>query len=188
MPRSTRAEIRASLERIEAILQEHPEGVQRAEIRDALNTQYNEDLADRTLRRRLEQLEDEGRLVRKGKSRATRYHTTDRGAGAPPLTGEGAEGAIALSAEGLEVQRLVRLPRQQREPCTYDRAFLDDYAPGETWYLPEETRDELMATGETPNPERPAGTYARDILDRLLIDLSWASSRLEGNTYSRLDT
>lgn len=45
-----------------------------------------------------------------------------------------------------------------------------------------------MAIGETTDPERPAGTYARDILDRLLIDLSWASSRLEGNTYSRLDT
>lgn len=33
-----------------------------------------------------------------------------------------------------------------------------------------------------------AGTYARQILDRLLIDLSWNSSRLEGNTYSLLDT
>lgn len=32
------------------------------------------------------------------------------------------------------------------------------------------------------------GTYARQILDRLLIDLSWASSHLEGNTYTRLDT
>jgi Fic family protein len=34
----------------------------------------------------------------------------------------------------------------------------------------------------------PAGTYARQILHRLLIDLSWNSSRLEGNTYSLLDT
>jgi Fic family protein len=34
----------------------------------------------------------------------------------------------------------------------------------------------------------PAGTYSRAILNRLLIDLSWASSNLEGNTYSRLDT
>ena len=33
-----------------------------------------------------------------------------------------------------------------------------------------------------------AGTFAKDILSRLLIDLSWASSRLEGNTYSQLDT
>lgn len=36
--------------------------------------------------------------------------------------------------------------------------------------------------------QQPSGTYARQILDRLLIDLSWASSRLEGNTYTRLDT
>lgn len=39
-----------------------------------------------------------------------------------------------------------------------------------------------------PDGSRPAGTYARQVLGRLLIDLSWASSRLEGNTYSRLDT
>lgn len=202
MPRSTKAEIRASLERIEAILQEYPDGVQRAEIRDALNARYSEDLPDRTLRRRLEQMEGEGRLVREGKSRAIRYRPADRGAGVPPVTGEGSggeprsdaqvgrseEAAIPLSAEGLEVQRLVRLPRQKRAPSTYDRAFLEDYAPGETWYLPKGTRDALKAAGVTPNPERPAGTYARDILGRLLIDLSWASSRLEGNTYSRLDT
>jgi Fic family protein len=30
-----------------------------------------------------------------------------------------------------------------------------------------------------------AGTYAKQILIRLLIDLSWNSSRLEGNTYTR---
>ena len=34
----------------------------------------------------------------------------------------------------------------------------------------------------------PAGTLGRAVMDRLLIDLSWASSHLEGNTYSRLDT
>ena len=30
--------------------------------------------------------------------------------------------------------------------------------------------------------------FAKQILNRLLIDLSWNSSRLEGNTYSLLDT
>jgi hypothetical protein len=202
MARSTKDEIRASLERIEAILQEHPEGMDRAQIQDALGTHYNEDLADRTLRRRLLKLQDERRLVRTGRGRGIRYHATDGRAEAPPPADEAsgdepstfeqaegdAEAAIALSVEGLEVRRLIRLPRQQREPCTYDREFLDDYVPGETWYLSEEVRDKLMAAGETPDAERPAGTYARDILDRLLIDLSWASSRLEGNTYSRLDT
>ena len=40
----------------------------------------------------------------------------------------------------------------------------------------------------SPTAIRPAGTFAKDILSRLLIDLAWASSRLEGNTYTRLDT
>jgi hypothetical protein len=42
--------------------------------------------------------------------------------------------------------------------------------------------------GRPPDGERPAGTYARTIYSRLLIDLSWNSSRLEGNTYSLLET
>lgn len=40
----------------------------------------------------------------------------------------------------------------------------------------------------SPTSTLPAGTYARRILDRLLIDLSWNSSRLEGNTLTLLDT
>jgi Fic family protein len=42
--------------------------------------------------------------------------------------------------------------------------------------------------GKTTDHQEPAGTYSRAILNRLLIDLSGASSHLEGNTYSRLDT
>ncbi|MBL4827429.1 MAG: Fic family protein, partial [Spongiibacteraceae bacterium] len=34
----------------------------------------------------------------------------------------------------------------------------------------------------------PAGTYLLQIYQRLLIDLTWNSSRLEGNTYSLLET
>ncbi|MEK6303368.1 MAG: Fic family protein [Acidobacteriota bacterium] len=51
-----------------------------------------------------------------------------------------------------------------------------------------ETIAQLNRIGRTPDSEKPAGTYARHILDRLLVDLSWASSQLEGNTYSLLDT
>jgi hypothetical protein len=40
----------------------------------------------------------------------------------------------------------------------------------------------LHDLGRAPGAERPAGPYARQILSRLLVDLSWASSRLEGNT------
>jgi len=60
--------------------------------------------------------------------------------------------------------------------------------PNETAYLSDAIRSHLHELGRTPDEHRPAGTYARDMLNRLLIDLSWSSSRLEGNTYSLLDT
>jgi len=46
----------------------------------------------------------------------------------------------------------------------------------------------LFNLGAGVEKGRPAGTYARKIYQRLLIDLSWNSSRLEGNTYSLLET
>jgi Fic family protein len=70
----------------------------------------------------------------------------------------------------------------------YNRAFLDAYTPNETYYLPEETRKHLTEAGRVYQDKLPAGTYAREIHNRLLIDLSWNSSRLEGNTYSLLET
>jgi len=70
----------------------------------------------------------------------------------------------------------------------YQRAFLEGYVPNQTAYLPDVLKTHLHQLGRTPDSTRPAGTYAREILNRLLIDLSWSSSRLEGNTYSLLDT
>jgi hypothetical protein len=82
----------------------------------------------------------------------------------------------------------VRKPHAQRTPVGYNREFLDQYRPNESSYLTAETIAFLTRIGTTADAERPAGTYARHILNRLLVDLSWASSRLEGNTYSLLDT
>ena len=51
------------------------------------------------------------------------------------------------------------------------------------------SRPRLISASSAPNASSaPAGTYSRAILNRLLIDLSWASSQLEGSTCSRLDT
>jgi Fic family protein len=98
-----------------------------------------------------------------------------------------------VSAAGAQIQRYVNQPRHMRRPVGYQTAFLDAYRVNETAYLPHALRDELRSMGSAPlkaaqNQPAPAGTFAKDILNRLLIDLSWASSQLEGNTYSRLDT
>jgi hypothetical protein len=93
-----------------------------------------------------------------------------------------------LTAEGRGKGRRYRAPIQHRRPVGYRRDFLDNYRPNVTYYLPAETRQRLLDMGRPPDGERPAGTYARTIYSRLLIDLSWNSSRLEGNTYSLLET
>ena len=82
----------------------------------------------------------------------------------------------------------VEQPLSGRKPVGYQQEFLQNYQPGITWYLPLTLRRQLHKMGQTVKASEPAGTYSRDILSRLLIDLSWASSHLECNTYSRLDT
>jgi hypothetical protein len=95
---------------------------------------------------------------------------------------------VPTSAEAEEIRNYVRQPAARRRPVGYEREFLETYRPNDTAYLSPEIRTHLQNIGRSPDGERPAGTYARDILGRLLIDLSWASSQLEGNTYTRLDT
>jgi len=104
------------------------------------------------------------------------------------MTATGEVYGVRLSAAGAEVRALVRREATQRAPVGYNVAFLDRYQPNRSSYLDAALRARLLEMGKSPFAERPAGTYARDVLDRLLIDLSWSSSRLEGNTYSRLDT
>ena len=139
----------------------------------------------RTLQYWLARLVADGRLVREGDRRWTRYRLPGA-----PLTVPSATDRlpIPVSAAGSATYESVRQPLALRTPVGYDRAFLGSYRPNVTFYLSEDERAQLAATGRVMSPEQPAGTHARQILDRLLIDLSWNSSRLEGNTYSMLDT
>ncbi len=95
---------------------------------------------------------------------------------------------LPFSTEGVEIREIVRRPPEVREPVGYDRSFPDSYHPNESFYLTQAERALLHEVGGPQIGEQPAGTYARQILNRLLIELSWNSSRLEGNTYSLLDT
>ena len=93
-----------------------------------------------------------------------------------------------MTPEGEAIRKAVRQSSLEKTPVGYDRDFLDRYRPNETYYLPEDVRRQLAEWGRAAGDALPAGTHARQVLDRLLIDLSWNSSRLEGNTYSLLET
>jgi len=147
----------------------------------------------RTLQRDLDRLVQQGKLEIKGKGRATKYIVVfDDYVDSPYHLREQPANQIPepewLTAEGRRIRYLVQRPRTQRIPVGYKSAFLDAYQPNRTWYLPVETREELARIGYVGTDELPPGTYLRQVLQRLLIDLSWNSSRLEGNTYSLLET
>jgi hypothetical protein len=126
-----------------------------------------------------------------GERRWARYRLPEA---RPPVAAEAgkapslAEPAIPLSKAAAEIRAYLRRPPEARTPAGYDRAFLDAYRPNVSSYLSLAERAHLHEVGKPAAGEQSAGTYAKHILSRLLIDLSWNSSRLEGNTYSLLDT
>lgn len=182
-----------TLNTILQIVHHFPQG---ASIDDILQ-KLNSSLSKRTLQRYLALLSREGRLITLGKARSQRYQVPNSEHATPlifstpkdaSIESEQIESLIPLSATALSIQAHVRQPIQARRPVGYQPEFLDQYRPNETYYLSENIRKHLLEIGKSPDGARPAGTYARQILNRLLIDLSWNSSRLEGNTYSLLET
>lgn len=148
------------------------------------------DIARRTAQRLIAKLIDSELVNAQGKGRARRYFSSGAKVGVGKLTG--GDGTfpdfIPVSADSQDILTYIDQPLVARKPVGYQRDFLDTYLPNKTWYLSDSLRRQLHKMGQTAEVDEPAGTYSRAILNRLLIDLSWASSHLEGNTYSRLDT
>ena len=171
----------ADLDAIEAAVAKIDDGASVAQIAAALGGR----LPRRTLQYHLRTLVGAGRLRLTGGGRAARYHLAG---GRDDAAGPPADGIIPLSPEGEALLAYVRQPVAARQPIGYDRAFLDGYRPNESFYLSDRDRERLAVAGRPRIEPAAAGTYAKQILNRLLIDLAWNSSRLEGNTYSLLDT
>ena len=179
---------------IEQAISKYPDGIGISALEKALTLHLPKALNRRTLQRRLERLIADKRITTEGESIALVYkHAPNLGINVEPLVAKSTIGGeagfyVPVSPEGGIIRDLVRQPLMRRQPVGYQRSFLEEYEPGVTFYLSGSLRVQFHELGRTSADERPAGTYARGILNRLLIDLSWASSRLEGNTYSRLDT
>jgi hypothetical protein len=175
----SRQQLEQELNAIENVLANYTQGASIEDIRPLLHMEL------RTLQRRLKELVSQGRASISGQRRGTLYHPIKKS----PLTIATTEIEIVpLSAEGKEIRTIVLQPVAKRRPVGYNIDFLSDYHPNIDSYLTEKDKGRLAELGKTASLNQPAGTYAKEILERLLIDLSWNSSRLEGNTYSLLDT
>ncbi len=141
------------------------------------------DVARRTAQRWISRLIDEGHLTAFGETRARRYVAVKMiPAAFPPVLEDVFPSYIPLSADSQDILSYVNQPLEVRKPVGYQQDFLDSYQPNQTRYLSESLCRQLRKMGSTGQADSPAGTYSRAILNRLLIDLSWASSHLEGNT------
>lgn len=165
------------------LLGKHPEGLSRGQIAEKLSFISHV----KTLQRRLSALADDDRIARKGERKATRYHPlktsieTVKGDLKDSLTN-------IFSPKSQKKLKFLDMPLHTREKVSYKRDFLDSYVPNQSQYVSKKIREALFQEGKRFDEQLAAGTYARQISQRLLIDLSYNSSRLEGNTYSRLDT
>ena len=184
---------------IEAVVRGSGTALSAAEIEAGLA----ERIPRRTVQNRIAILVRGGRLTVEGTGRGTRYgvpersiasvdvglseqEETPRSVRIKEITLLGEVG-LHLTKAARQIQSHVVKPLEARTPIGYRQDFLDDYRPDRP-YLSVEERERLHALGRTPAPHLPAGTHASEVLTRFLIDLSWNSSRLEGNTYTLLDT
>jgi len=177
---------RRQIELILKVLEDSPEGLPVGRIAEELKRQHGVRLGAGAIAYRL-RLVTPHRVTPSGEGKGRRYRIADAVAPAQ-RTPDAAAASAWLTPEGAAIRAAADRPRGERRYVTYRRAWLEAYTPGSSWYLSKGTRAHLHRIGTPGAAERPAGTFARDILSRLLIDLSWASSRLEGNTYTRLDT
>lgn len=176
-------EIEQQKEDITSLLGKFPEGLSRGQISEELGFFIN----DKTLQRRLAALIADDKVTRTGIKKGTRYHSL-------PLRKE-TDGehlkditTTVFSPQSQKILKFLNTPLYSREKVSYNRDFLDAYTPNRSQYVPDKIREALFLQGKRFDQHLAAGTYAQQICQRLLIDLSYNSSRLEGNTYSHLDT
>ncbi len=172
------------LEYLVQIIALHSDGISLEELLNSIN----EAAPRRTVQYRLSTLVKSGIIRIEGAGRSSKYYINPGQSGSRKTETIQSTFTIPLSIEGSQLRKEISTPIQLRRHTSYRREFLDSYEPNKTFYLSQPILEKLFKLGTGTEKGRPAGTYARKIYQRLLIDLSWNSSRLEGNTYSLLET
>jgi len=130
----------------------------------------------RAVRRWIDDWVKKGIVHKAGKKSGTRYFIIQNRPAEPAI--------IYFSPESIKIIRLIKAPFELRKPVKYHPNWLTEYRPNIDFYLSLTQREKLDEVGNRAKNFKAAGTYSRQIYNRLLIDLSYNSSRLEGNTYS----
>ncbi len=174
--------IKQQMTDIEGVLEQSPEGLSRSQIAGKLDFYIN----NKTLQRRLSSLLRAGRIVKSGNKKAAKYYPVTLQHKFKGRNDQNKDNIF--SQESKNALDFLQSSIHYRTIVSYKKSYIEQYVPNETDYVSKELREVLFREGKRYNSALAAGTYARQICQRLLIDLSYNSSRLEGNTYSMLDT
>jgi Fic family protein len=155
----------------------------------------------KTLQRRLKSLVEDGFVETEGKGRNQKYYVNRDNDLVPiNLDEDNFDSNVKtanidedkahpiFSSEALSLLSYLETPSYGRVKTSYQVSLIESYIPNKSQYVPDSVREQLHRSGKRFDKTLAAGTYAKHIGQRLLIDLSYHSSRLEGNTYSKLDT
>lgn len=176
--------------KIENFLSELSKFKQPVAISD-IATHLDSKVTDRTLRRWLNTLIEEQLVLSFGEKKSRKYILSEKGfQKALSLQEKTIEhpNHLFFSDSSLEILQKIKTPIFSRDPCSYNANWLQNYIPNKSFYLPENLRTQMLKNSLAILDKLTADTYTKKIFNRLLIDLSYNSSRLEGNTYSLLET
>jgi Fic family protein len=144
----------------------------RNEIEDHISRSFSQKNSRITILRDLELLIADGLIARTGKARATTYHPSER----------------SILLDTLNVNAYFDQELDQR--VLRSENFNFDIWPHLTGLLTEAEKREFDTLNQQYRKNRASmtPTVLQKELERLTIEFSWKSSKIEGNTYSLLDT
>jgi len=145
-------------------------------------------LEKRTLQRRLDLLKEQGAIKVVGKTKSTRYVATAVHYRPAPKLAEPHTARVELSGPASLTLHSVSQPIEQRYPVSSNNFFLEAYRPNIDHYLTEEERKQLHTLGKTKFRGFSPGTYAKGVLQQLIVDMACHSSRLDGGHYGMPQT
>lgn len=175
--------IATDLINIEKVIAQNPDGLTSQEISQLLAL----NLHSRTLLRRLETLVENHKITRSKEKRAVKYYPCS-GSNAKAKPKSASQTSSIFSAKSLEILNFLDTHELLRTPAAYNRTFLESYIPNETAYVPRETRERLLRLGLRFKPVETAEAYTVLFGGEIVVEFSYNSSRLEGNSYSRSET
>lgn len=94
---------------------------------------------------------------------------------------------VPLGLETWEIDEYVNSLLPLRDTVGYSRELLQEYRPNSSRYLPESATEKLTQIGEMRSRQLASSHALEQRIERLIVDVSFGSSKLEGISTNYLD-